>query len=400
MPTITERITELRESRANIDTEQRQLTDLMVAESRALSAEERQKDDQLNTAFETATEELRRLEQQVARDADLRNNVPLPAATEDEIRSGRTNEDEVRSAFVAYCRGQATPEQRSVLTAAPDLTGGVTVPQYWNNNVIEPARQFGVVRQYAETLTTEGGNTFKYPRVSAAAAAVTIVPEGTLIPDDAEEFDSIDLGAYKYAKIVKADDEFVQDTGIVDLPAWITRRGMEDISLAQGGHFVKGTGASQPLGLFTGAAVGKAAASLAAVTGDEAMDLLYSVQAAYRAFGRWLANDLTIAALRKLKDGNGNYLWQIGLKDGEPDRFLGYPLDSDPFVDGFGANKKPLGFGDIQRAYVVRAVNSLEIRYLVERYADLGQVAWRLQERVDGDVKDPNAFKTLQQPAS
>lgn len=398
MPTITERITELRETRATVDTEQRRLTDLMVAESRDLTAEERQEDERLTSRFDEASSELRRLEAQVARDAELRNNVPLPAALEGEVREGRQNEDEIRSAFIAYCRGQATPEQRSVLTAAPDLTGGVTVPQAWSPNVIESARQFGIVRQRAEVLTTEGGGNFKYPRVSTAAAAVTIVPEGTLIPDDAEEFDSVDLAAYKYAKIVKADDEFVQDTGIVDLPAWITRRAMEDVSLTQGAHFVKGTGTSQPLGLFTGSAVGKTAAVNTAITGDEAMDLLYSVLGPYRAFGRFLANDLIIASLRKLKDTTGAYLWSLSLREGEPDRFLGYPIESDPFVDGFGAGKKPLGFGDINRAYVVRVVRNLEIRYLDQRYADLGQVAWRVQERADGDVKDTQAFKTLALP--
>lgn len=408
MATIAERITELREKRANINHEQRALLDGIAAENRGLTAEERQKDDRYTADFDATTDELRRLEAMQSREDELRQAPPTAADADERsvtrantpaARAALRNSDEYRSALDAYLRtggkGLST-EERSVLAANVDANGGYTVPESWVNTLIEAQREMGVVREFAEVITTEGGNPLHLPRVSADASAVTITTEGTAIADDAEEFDEVILDAYKYAKIVKADDEFVQDTGVVDLAGFISRRATDDIALASGAHFVVGTGTAQPRGLFTGATVGKTAASNAAITADEVIDLYHSVIRPYRINGRWVANDTTIGVIRKLKGSDNNYLWQLGIREGEPDRLLGKPIESDPFVATIASTAKVLGFGDIFRAYAIRDAGTLSVKYLQERYADVGQVAWRVQLRTDGDTKDAAAFKTLQ----
>lgn len=401
MSAIAERITHLREERARIDQEQRELLDTAATERRGLTAEEREKDDRLASAFDAATDELRRLERQNDRDGDLRA-APTPAAADDEqpaarTRSGSFDSDEYRAAVDHYLRsgfaGMDT-EMRSVLQAGVDADGGVTVAETWRRQLIETQREFSAIRTFAEVITTETGGDFHLPRVSGDANAVTIVAEGTVIPDDAETFDEVILKAYAYKKITKANEEAVQDHGF-DVAAFVTRRTAEDVGLAQGAHFTVGTGANQPEGLASRATVGRTTAAPTAITTDEVLDLIYSVKRPYRINGRLLANDQTIAAVRKLKDTTGQYLWQPGVQQGEPDRFAGYAVAAEPFFDTIATGRIVMGFGDIFRAYVIRDAGSLALRFLDQRYADQGQVAWRGTLRSDGKIKDQNAFKTL-----
>jgi HK97 family phage major capsid protein len=412
MATIAERITELREERARIDQEQRQLLDTAADERRGLTGEESEKDDRLDTRFREVTVELRRFERQQDRDAELRDTPP--AAVLDPISGGGAREernrtailasDEYRSAMVHYLRygfGGDTPmpaELRSVLQAGVDADGGVTVAETWRRQLIETMREFSSIRTHAEVVTTETGGDFHLPRVSTDAAAVTIVAEGTDIPDDAEGFDEVVMKAWPYKRLTKANEEAVQDHGF-DVGGFVTRRLGEDIALASGAHYVVGTGASQPTGLMSRAVVGVTTAAPTAIVYDELVDLLHSVKRPYRFGARWLAGDLTIASLRKIKDANDNPIWQPGMQAGEPDLLLGYPIDDEPFADLIAATRIPLGFGNIFRAYAIRDVGTMAIRFLGERFADRGQVAWRGWFRTDGNIKDVNAFKTLRMHA-
>jgi len=407
MPTIAERITELREERARIDIEQRSILDRALDARRGLTAEERAEDDRLTGAFDEASDELRRLERQRDRENELRQTPPEavtvpPTAPEARDRRSILASDEYRDGFVHYLRrgfAEMPAEMRSVLQSGADPDGGITVPETWRRQLIEPLRQFGTIRNFAEVIETAGGGDFHLPRVARDADAVTIVAEGTDIPDDAEEFDEVVMSAWGFKRMTKASEESVQDLGF-DVGGFVTRRLGEDMGLATGAYYAIGTGARQPTGLLSNAEVSVRAAATAAIAYDELVDLVYSVKRGYRANARWLAEDLTIAALRKIKDAMDHPIWQPGIQDGEPDRLLGYPIESEPFADPIAAGRIPLGFGDIYRAYAIRDAGTMAIRFLGERFADAGMVAWRGWLRSDGNIKDVNAFKTLEMAAS
>jgi HK97 family phage major capsid protein len=409
MATIAERITQLREDRARIDKEQRELLDTAAGENRGLTAEEREKDDKLTEAWNDKSAELRRFEAAKQREDELRGEIPeavtasasAEGADRRHSRRDRRVTEEYRRAADQYLRtgmvGLSTDE-RSVLQAGVDADGGVTVAETWRKQLIETQRQFSAIRTFAEIIETETGGDFHLPRVAHDATPVTIVPEGTTIPDDAEDFDEVVMKAYPYKKITKANEEAVQDLGF-DVGGFVSRRVSEDIALIQGAHFTIGTGSNQPHGLASFATVGKTSAAPTAITTDEVYDLIYSVTRPYRINGNLLCNDQTINALRKLKDSVGEYLWQPAVQQGEPDRFGGYPVAAEPFFDTIAATKVVMGFGDIFRAYAIRDAGTLMLRFLGERYADQGQVAWRGTLRSDGNIKDQNAFKTLQMHA-
>ena len=158
-----------------------------------------------------------------------------------------------------------------------------------------------------------------------------------------------------------------------------------------------GTGSSQPNGIVTASSAGKTAASATAFTSDELIDLFHSVDPAYRASPkcRWMFNDTTLAAIRKLKDGDGNYLWQMGdVRTGEPDLFLGKSYSVNQAMATAATTTKPIIFGDMSR-YIVRKVGGFQVLTLRERYAEHFQVGMVGFKRFDGELLNTAAVKHL-----
>jgi HK97 family phage major capsid protein len=142
--------------------------------------------------------------------------------------------------------------------------------------------------------------------------------------------------------------------------------------------------------------VGVTAAGAAAITADELIDLFHSLDIAYRANAVFQANDLTLAAIRKLKDSDGQYLWQTGLTAGQPDMLLGKPVLANNDVAVLATTAKTVWFGDPSK-YIIRQVRGMRFRRLDELYAANDQVGFVAFNRWDGDAIQANAMKVLQQ---
>ena len=136
------------------------------------------------------------------------------------------------------------------------------------------------------------------------------------------------------------------------------------------------------------------AASAAAITADELIDLVYSLKAPYRKRAIFLFNDQTIKAIRKLKDGNGQFLWQPGLQVGQPNTLLGYRYETSTHMPLIGAGAKPVLFGDMS-SYWIADREGRSIKRLNELYAPTGQVGFLASQRVDGKLILPEAVKVL-----
>ena len=137
------------------------------------------------------------------------------------------------------------------------------------------------------------------------------------------------------------------------------------------------------------------AASATTVTADELIDLFYSLDAPYRVNAVWLVNDSTMRVIRKLKDQNGQYLWQKALHEGEHETLLGKPIFHSPFAPELAAGAKAIAFGDFSY-YWIGDRQGISFRRLNERYADTGQVGFLATKRVDGKLILPEAVKVLQ----
>lgn len=397
MPSVT-MIEELRQKRAAT-------FDKMTAVSERAGSDVLAGDDQ--TEFDRLEKEFEQLTTRVNQVEKLEGiNTGPPAlaggSDVDEERYLTIESAEYRGAFDEYVRRGTTEmdvEARSTLNIGAPGDGGYTAPEEWKE-LYEPLLEFGTIRALAEVITTESGNNMHLPYVAADAAAVTVVDEEGDIPDDAEQFDEVLLGAYKYAQIVKASDEFVQDTSIPQLAAFIGRRAGFRIARKQNAHFVGGNGSTAPQGLFSGAVVGKTAADDVTITFEELIDLEYSVITPYRKDGVYIAHDSTMGALRKIKDSENRPLWQPSIQAGQPDTLSGRPILADPDVPTIGASSRVVGFGNVRLAYTIRVAGGVTLKFLDQLYAAKGQVGWRVQERADGKITDANAFKVLATAAS
>jgi HK97 family phage major capsid protein len=278
------------------------------------------------------------------------------------------------------------------------------VPEQWNNAFVEARTLFGGIEANATILNTSNGVPIHVPKVVDASPAdntgqnpLLIAEEGTYTESE-DTLDEAILNAYKYGHIVKAADELVSDS-MFDIDSFVRSRGGRAIGLRTGERFAVADGTNKPNGIVTAATVGKTFASATVFTADELIDVQHSVPVPYRPFATWLMNDTTVKAVRKLKGQDSQYIWQPGLQAGQPDVLLGSPLVVDPFIASPGASAKPIVYGDL-KCYWVRRNGPARILPMVEKYADNGQVGYRLDIRVDGDLVDTTGVKSAAHPAT
>ena len=160
--------------------------------------------------------------------------------------------------------------------------------------------------------------------------------------------------------------------------------------------FFIGDGKGKPTGIFnaTGGAETGVTSTGTSITFDDVMDLYYSLRAPYRNKAVWLLNDSTVKAIRKLKDGNGNYIWQPSVREGEPDKILNRPYRTSIYVPELAAGNRVMAFGDYSY-YWIADRQGRSFKRLNELYATTGQVGFLASERVDGKLILSEAVKTL-----
>ena len=218
-------------------------------------------------------------------------------------------------------------------------------------------------------------------------------------------FGQITLKAYKYnAKPMKVSNELLNDTG-VDLEGLIAETLATRIGRIVNTHFTTGDNTAKPQGIVTGASAGKTTASGAAITFPEIIDLVHSVDAAYRRSGscRFMLHDSIVAYLKKLTIGSSTNdsrpLWAPGYSAGAPDTIDGYQyLINNDMASSVAVNNVTMLFGDMQK-YMIRQVNGYIVKRLNERFADFDQTAWLMFARFDGRYANTAAIKKLTQAA-
>lgn len=283
--------------------------------------------------------------------------------------------------------------------------GGYTVPEAFWAKVTETMKHFGGVRQVAEIVPTTTGANLPWPTNDDTSNTGEILEEGTAASELDVSFGQKTLAAFTASsKMIRVSNLLLQDTG-VDIEGFLARRVGTRIGRIQNTRLTTGTGASQPQGLITGATTGKTTAGATAITYTELIDLIHSVDAAYRAGGncRFMFHDLILAYIRKIKDdsggaGVGRPIWEPSVQAGVPDLLLGYGYTvNNDMASTVATTNKTAAFGDFNAGYVVRTVAGGSMSRLTERYAEYLQTAFFGYERFDGLVQDSSAYKLLVQ---
>jgi len=349
---------------------------------------------------------IERLEKQETMDRELAKplNTPLtnrPFTQGAENKTGRAS-NEYKSAFWNAMRTRAgeglDPTIRNALQVGTDTEGGYLVPDEFERTLIEALTEENIFRSLAKVITTSSGDR-KIPVVASKGTAAWIDEEGTITDTD-DAFNQVSIGAYKLATMIKVSEELLNDS-VFNLEAYIAKEFGRRIGNKEEEAFFIGDGSGKPTGLLAatgGAQLGVTAASATAITVDEVLDLFYALKAPYRKKAVFIMNDSTVKAIRKLKDGQGQYLWQPSLQAGTPDTILNRPIYTSAYLPTIASAAKSIIFGDLGYYWVADRQGRV-FKRLNELFAVTGQVGFVATQRVDGKLILPEAVKILQQKA-
>lgn len=303
-----------------------------------------------------------------------------------DIRLPREAPRSLKRAYEMY--GEDGRETRALSALVAD-SGGVLVPGTLLSTLEVALLQFGGIRQVAEVIRTQRGESMGWPGVNDTGNSGEIVGENASVGEQDVSFNDTRWSAYKFSsKMVKVPSELLEDA-IIDLPSVLGAMLGERIGRIQNTRMTTGTGSGQPYGIVNRAFLGVTAASATAITANELIDFQHSVDPAYRLNGKWMMHDLIMAMLRKLKDGTGAYIWQAGnIAQGVPQTLLGQPVViNQDMASAAASGAKTVLYGDLSK-YKIRDVGTIRIRRLVERYADTDQEGFIAFLRGDGNLLD------------
>lgn len=419
-----EEIRKQRERMAELATEARKELDSITDKTDAVKAKEIEgRFDTImadHDAIGSRIEREQKIAQAEARAGEGDPRRPVGADTEarDMAADGAKTPEykEVFSKQLRFGAAELSPEERAVLmsgrvdlgpqqraqTSTTGASGGFTVPVELMTEIDKAMALWGPMwdADIVREMGTTSGNRINWPTVDDTAKTGRIKAQNAATDDDGTDdvvFGEKQLDAYVYdTGIVRVPMELLQDSAF-NIEALMNDLFGERLGRLANSVLTTGTGSSQPNGIVTASSLGKTAVGAAAITADELIDLFHSVDPAYRGSPkcRWMFNDSTLAAIRKLKDGQGNYLWQMGdVRTGEPSQFLGKPYSVNQAMANIGTANKPVLFGDMSR-YIVRKVLGFQVLTLRERYAENFQVGMVGFKRFDGELLNTAAVKHL-----
>ena len=392
------KVLELKEKRAKAWEAAKAFLDSKQGSNGLMSAEDAATYDKMEAEVVDLGKEIDRLERQAVIDAELAKATSTPitnkpnAQVAGETKTGRAT-DEYKRAFWNNIRNRNSYEIQNALIIGTDSEGGYLVPDEYEKKLVEALEDEVFFRSLATVIKTSSGDR-KIPIVTSKGEAAWI-DEGGQFPESDDSFGQTSIGAHKLATMIKVSDELLNDS-VFNIEQYISKEFGRRIGTKEEEAFFIGDGTGKPIGIFNktgGAETGVTAASTG-ITFDDVMDLYYSLRAPYRNKATWILNDSTVKAIRKLKDGNGNYIWQPSVREGEPDRILNRPYRTSIYVPELAAGNRVMAFGDYSY-YWIADRQGRSFKRLNELFATTGQVGFLASERVDGKLILSEAVKTL-----
>jgi len=396
------KILDLREKRAKLWDSTKAFLDSRRNDNGLLSAEDTSTYEKMEQDVVNLGKEIERLERQAVLDLELSKAITSPITNQPNVvqepeKPVRATK-EYTQAFWTAMRSKPNFSVHNALQVGTDSEGGYLVPDEFERTLLEALQEENLFRQIAKVITTSSGDK-KIPVVASKGTA-SWVEEEAVIPESDDAFGQVSIGVYKLATLIKVSEELLNDN-VFNLEQYIAREFARRMGAKEEEAFFVGDGSGKPTGIFhntAGAGVGVMAASTTTITFDEIMDLYYSLKSPYRKSAVFVTNDATVKAIRKLKDGNGQYLWQPSVTAGEPDTLFSRPVKTSAYVPSLAASAKVIAFGDFSY-YWVADRQGRSFQRLNELFAVTGQVGFKATQRVDGKLILPEAIKVLQMKA-
>ena len=317
---------------------------------------------------------------------------------------------EHRAAFDAYVRqGEAAGLKRleaKALSAGSSADGGYLVPQDTEFEIgrrlaeVSPIRAIAGNRQVSTTV-------YRKPFLITGAAVGWVGETAARAQTDSPTLAELSFPTMELYAMPAATQPLLDDSA-VNIDEWLASEIDTAFAEQEGAAFVSGDGTNKPKGFLAYGTVaesswawgslgyvisGAAADFPASNPSDPLLDLVYAVKSGYRQNGSFVMNRRTQSEIRKMKDANGNYLWQPPAQAGGQASLMGFPLVEAEDMPDIGAGNFPIAFGDFRRGYLV--VDRMGVRVLRDPYSAKPYVLFYVTKRVGGGVQDFDAIKLL-----
>lgn len=428
---MSDKLKELREKQASILTAARAKLDEIKPETPEARAKEIETEyDKAMSDFDDLGKKIEREEDYHKRAASLEavdtSRRPRGEERSDDRREDRGEKPDPKAVFkrmLQFGAGQLSAEERAIVMPAdvtPEMraqaggtntAGGYLIPQGFLPEIDKALKAWGPMLDPGVTrqITTDTGNLMPWPTMNDTANEGEMIGENTQVGGGNQDASGdITLGqktltAYLFSsKAIQVPFNLLQDSAFDVENDIINPAFGERIGRGVNRKLTTGTGSSQPMGIVTAASAGITGASATAIAADELFDMAHAVDPAYRASPkfRWMFNDQTLKAIRKLKDGYGRYVWEMGdIRGQQAPSLLNHPYSVNQHMADIGASAVPIIIGDFNK-YIVRRVREITMLRLTERYADFLQVGFLAFARFDGQLSQPLAIKKYTNAAS
>ncbi len=295
------------------------------------------------------------------------------------------------------------------MSTGSDPDGGYLVVPQISNQINRKVFDVSPVARLARRILIDHADSYEEP-IDASDIGANWVGELDPRPSSSTsqlKYLSIPLSEISTNQLVT---QKLLDTSGYDLGGWIEDKIADKFARTEGRAFINGDGVGKPLGLLAGplastadgvrdwftiqyVATGVDADWAPTTKGDKLVDLAYSLRAPYRANACWLMNRSTAGAVRKFKDGQGNYLWSDGLAAGAPASLLGFPVEIDEQMPDIASNSLSVAFGDFSQAYTIVEMPGLKL--LRDPFSSKPNVQLYAYRRVGGGLSNGEAVKLL-----
>jgi len=361
------------------------------------------------SVYDAGMAEIDALDAQIGRISAVNEKVAADALTNSVIeaaeRAGRDKKSKDASLYAKWLRGgdkalnaEDWAHIHNTMSTTTNSEGGFTVQTDVATSVLDALKSFGGMRAVATVIQTAKGNPMSFPTSDGTSEVGEVIAENTTATDADVSFGTKSLPVYKYSsKVVTVPFELLQDSS-VDIEAFVQNRLVTRLGRITNTHFTVGDGSAKPTGIMAAATTGVTAANstsqVTAITYDSIIDLIHSVDPAYRALGncRFMLNDASVKVLRKIKDGQSRPIfvpgYETGVPGGAPDTLCGYPITVNQDVVSMAASAKSIAFGDFS-FYYIRDVMAVEMfRFTDSAFTKKGQVGFLAWMRSGGNLID------------
>ena len=301
-------------------------------------------------------------------------------------------------------------EVKAALTSDSDEDGGYVVPEEMSNTIDRVVGTVSVMRDISQQMTISTDTYKKLIGVGGAASGWVGEKQARPQTDTPTLRELVFNMQEIYAN--PAATQKMLDDGRVDIAEWLGNEGAIEFAEQEGAAFISGDGVNRPRGIMSydkvangsyawgkigyvpsGKAGGFADPTASVSPADAVVDLYYALKQQYRNGASFLMSDATMGTVRKFKNADGDFIWQLPTGSAELPTILNKPVRTDDNMDAVGAGKFPISFGNFQRGYLI--VDRFGIRVLRDPFTNKPYVHFYTTKRVGGGVQNFEAIKHM-----